>query len=102
MIEIDHTHSGMLDSVFIPYAHLSTDALPVSLCRGAVEASIRLLNEGGNLCEFTLHRSYRFDDGRSVATVGVGSVFDVSYREMVSEVRIGRRILVLDAPLDSY
>ncbi len=82
---------------FVPYSHLTTEPLPISLCGGAVDASIRLLCVGGIECELRLHRSFKFDTNRSVAVVASGDVFDVAYRDRISEVRIGRRIIVSDA-----
>ncbi len=87
----------MFETVFIPYAHLSTEPLPLRLCNNSVLASIRLTCSHGVACELTLHNSFKFGDGGTVAVVGVGSVFEVMYRDSLTEVRIGRRIVVWDA-----
>jgi len=87
----------MFDTHFIPYSHLSTEPLPLRLCGGAVDASVRLLRSGGTQCEFALHRAFKFDTNSSVAAVTSGDVFEVTYRDRVTEVRLGRRIVVSDA-----
>jgi hypothetical protein len=88
---------GMFDTLFIPYSHLTTEPLLINLCGGAVDASVRLLCAGGTECELRLHRSFKFDTNLGVAFVATGDVFEVAYRDRVSEVRIGRRIIVSDA-----
>lgn len=83
--------------MFVPYAHLSTDPLPLSLLQDRVHATLRLVEPGGTVCEFALSKSFKFTDRvEAVHRVSVGSVFEVEYRGSTEEVRIGRRILVTD------
>jgi hypothetical protein len=76
----------------IPYSHLSTDPLPVTLCEGLVHATLRLESPGSTQCILSLPGHLYFDGDRrnASAPLSVGASFQVEYRDRVTEVRIGR------------
>ena len=88
-------------AIFIPYHRLSVEATPLRLCDGMVEATIQLESSGGDLCQVVLPPSLKFciDGAHStrILAARTGTAFEIEYNGTVSEIRIGRRIIVTDA-----
>lgn len=82
----------------VPYSHLSLDPLPVALCDGLVNATIRLASPGSTHCLLSLPQCLFFDGGGrdTEVSLGVGQSFQVEYRDRTTELRIGRPFSIRD------
>lgn len=75
----------------IPYSHLSESAqLPVLLCGGRIQAGLRL--KSAKECVLSL------DEGSEVV-LRIPITFTIEYHGQVSEVRLNREFLVMDAAI---
>ena len=79
--------------MFIPYDHLSTDPLPIQFFGGNVQASIKLIKKFGDECDLIISSKHRFEDKKKTNTLSTGAVFELEYRGVICEFRIGRRIM---------
>ena len=81
--------------MFIPYAWLSEQPQHIMLC-GGVPVYFHLSALGGRDCLVSLAGSHAFECGQSVY-IPVGTTFELEYRGVVDEIRLGRRIVICDA-----
>jgi hypothetical protein len=98
-IKFDINHMDITDRehCFLPLSTLEKS--PVTLQFGAVPITVVLANHHACLISVPSHFIFTDSDapGRHISTqVGLGTSFVVSYKGQECEVRLGRRITVLD------
>jgi hypothetical protein len=81
--------------MYIPYTWLSGSLQKVVVCSG-IPVYFHLPSPGARDCIISLSRSHTFPSGSSVS-VPVGTVFELEYKEIVSEIHLGRWLLMCDA-----
>jgi hypothetical protein len=81
--------------MLIPYTWLSLRPQKIVLF-GGVPVYFSLLIPGGHDCLVTLTGAHTFHWGCSVS-VPVGTSFELEYKGMVNEIRLGRWIMMCDA-----
>ena len=81
--------------MYIQYNWLSVSPQPVLLF-GFIPVYFRLSEPGGSCCIISLPDAYTFQSGQSVS-VPVGTDFELDYKGTLSEIQLGRRIVVRDA-----
>jgi len=81
--------------MYIPYTSLSSSPLTLVLF-GGVRVHLDLQESGGRTCRVTLAPSHVFKHGPSVS-VPVGTSFELEYNGVVSEIQLGRWVLMRDA-----
>lgn len=84
--------------LIVPYSHLSPDPLPVALCDGLVNATLRLESPGSSYCLLSLPPCLFFESGcrDTEVSIAVGQSFQVEYRDRTTELRIGRPFSIRD------
>ena len=65
------------------------------LC-GSVPVYFCLSSPGARDCHISLSKAHTFQGGNSVS-VPVGTSFELEYKGVVDEIRLGRRIVICDA-----
>lgn len=81
--------------MYIPYTWLSEDQQGVILC-GSVPVYFCLTGPGARDCHISLSKAHIFQGGGSIS-VPVGTSFELEYKGVVSEVHLGRWLLMCDA-----
>jgi len=81
--------------MLIPYIWLSERPQGVILC-GGVPVYFSLSEPQGRDCHISLSKSHQFQCGSTVS-VPVGTSFELEYKGVVSEIQLGRWLLMCDA-----